>query len=111
MGRGWCGQAAEDVTAPHASDGLAGLLDPSLPVGPDAQRICSVDASDDHCRPCSSSSMFWMQLSSFTRSVSSGSACNTEKTRKKLRTDILKLIHKDTDVQVDDVLFTDIAIQ
>jgi hypothetical protein len=34
-----------------------------------------------------------------------------EKSRKKLQDDILKLIHHDTDVEVDDVLFTDIAIQ
>jgi flagellar basal body-associated protein FliL len=34
-----------------------------------------------------------------------------EKTRAKLRAEILKLIHHDTDVEVDDVLFTDIAIQ
>jgi flagellar basal body-associated protein FliL len=34
-----------------------------------------------------------------------------EKSRAKLRADILKLIHHDTDVEVDDVLFTDIAIQ
>jgi flagellar basal body-associated protein FliL len=34
-----------------------------------------------------------------------------EKTRKKLREEILKIIHHDTDVEVDDVLFTDIAIQ
>jgi flagellar FliL protein len=34
-----------------------------------------------------------------------------EKTRKKLQEEILKLIHHDTDVEVDDVLFTDIAIQ
>jgi flagellar FliL protein len=34
-----------------------------------------------------------------------------EKTRQKLRAEILKIIHHDTDVEVDDVLFTDIAIQ
>jgi hypothetical protein len=41
----------------------------------------------------------------------SASRLQHEKSRKKLQADILKLIRRDTDVEVDDVLFTDIAIQ
>ena len=42
---------------------------------------------------------------------SSAAKLQKEKSRRKLQESILKTIHAETDVKVDDVLFTDVAIQ